>query len=275
MKKQLLFLAVATLAGWAPQTMSGSNTPGAMPGSQVSQQTGTATGTVVDENGEPLVGVSVTVKGQKGGQTTDVDGKFRIAAKAGSELQFNYVGYKPMSAIYKGQALQIAMQPTASNLDEVVVTAFGIKKDKKSLGYALDEVSADELMKIKTANPLNSLSGKVAGVNITQSSGAAGSGAQIVLRGATSAAEGVDNQPRRLSAVTLHSTARQTHRRHRPTALWTSTPRISRTCRSSKVRPLLRSTVLALPTVSSSSQPRKVKPAASRSTSRPATPLHG
>lgn len=87
------------------------------------------------------------------------------------------------------------MQPTASNLDEVVVTAFGIKKDKKSLGYALDEVSADELMKIKTANPLNSLSGKVAGVNITQSSGAAGSGAQIVLRGATSAAEGVDNQP--------------------------------------------------------------------------------
>lgn len=195
MKKQLLFLAVATLAGWAPQTMSGSNTPGAMPGSQVSQQTGTATGTVVDENGEPLVGVSVTVKGQKGGQTTDVDGKFRIAAKAGSELQFNYVGYKPMSAIYKGQALQIAMQPTASNLDEVVVTAFGIKKDKKSLGYALDEVSADELMKIKTANPLNSLSGKVAGVNITQSSGAAGSGAQIVLRGATSAAEGVDNQP--------------------------------------------------------------------------------
>ncbi len=80
-------------------------------------------------------------------------------------------------------------------LDEVVVTAMGIKKDRKALGYAMQEVKSDELMQIKTANPISSLSGKVAGVNITQSSGAAGSGAQIILRGGTSGSEGKDNQP--------------------------------------------------------------------------------
>lgn len=195
MKKQLFFLAVAMLAGWAPQAVSAQTTGGTTSGGSASEQTGTATGTIVDENGDPMVGVSVTVKGLKGGQTTDIDGKFHIAARKGQELQFSYVGYNPSSAVYTGEPLSITMEPTSSSLDEVVVTAFGIKKDRKSLGYALDEVGSEELMKIKTANPLSSLAGKVAGVNITQSSGAAGSGAQIVLRGATSAAEGVDNQP--------------------------------------------------------------------------------
>lgn len=181
------------LAGIVPQYVSASNAPEQSP--QASAQTGIATGTVVDENGDPMVGVSVTVKGQKGGQTTDIDGNFRISAKAGSQVTFNFVGYQPLTVTYNGKPLSITMQPSANNLNEVVVTALGIRKDKKSLGYAIDEVGSDELMKIKTANPLSSLSGKVAGVNITQSSGAAGSGAQIVLRGATSAAEGIDNQP--------------------------------------------------------------------------------
>lgn len=80
-------------------------------------------------------------------------------------------------------------------LDESVVTALGIKRERKSLGYAVEDINASELMKNKTANAISSLSGKIAGVNITQSSGAAGSGAQIILRGGTSGSEGKDNQP--------------------------------------------------------------------------------
>lgn len=187
MKKQLTLIAVAMLAFGATLPVNASGTPVPQSASQ--------TGTVTDETGEPLVGVSITVKGVKGGQTTDLDGKFHIAAKAGQELQISYVGYKTATVRFNGQPLNIVLEPSTNALDEVVVTALGIKKDKKSLGYAIDEIGSDELMKVKTANPLSSLAGKVAGVNITQSSGAAGSGAQIVLRGGTSASEGVDNQP--------------------------------------------------------------------------------
>lgn len=191
MKKQLILIAAALLACGTPLTTSAA----AMPEPQAAAQHGSASGTVSDENGEPLVGVSVTVKGQKGGQTTDLDGKFHIAAKQGAELQFSYVGYKPATVKFNGQPIAITLEPTTSALDEVVVTALGIKKEKKSLGYAIDDVGAEELMKNKSANPLTSLSGKIAGVNITQSSGAAGSGAQIVLRGGTSGNESRDNQP--------------------------------------------------------------------------------
>lgn len=191
MKKEVITLAVALLACGAPLTVSAASNP--VP--QAATATATVSGTVVDENGEPLIGVSVVVKGQSGGQTTDIDGKFRINAKNGQELQFSYVGYQTSTMKVTGSTMNVVMTPSTTSLDEVVVTALGIRKDKKSLGYAIDEVGAEELMKVKTANPLSSLSGKVAGVNITQSSGAAGAGAQIILRGATSAAEGVDNQP--------------------------------------------------------------------------------
>lgn len=89
----------------------------------------------------------------------------------------------------------VSLQDDSQALDEVVVTAMGIKKERKALGYSMEDVKSDELMKMKTANPISSLSGKVAGVNVTQSSGAAGAGAQIILRGGTSGAEGKDNQP--------------------------------------------------------------------------------
>lgn len=191
MKKEVITLAVALLASGAPITVSATSNP--VP--QASTAAETVIGTVVDETGEPLIGVSVVVKGKSGGQITDIDGKFRISARDGQELQFSYVGYETTSVRVNGRTMNVVLTSTTSSLDEVVVTALGIRKDKKSLGYAIDEVGSEELMKVKTANPLSSLSGKVAGVNITQSSGAAGSGAQIVLRGATSAAEGVDNQP--------------------------------------------------------------------------------
>lgn len=89
--------------------------------------------------------------------------------------------------------MEIVLQSSATNLDEVVVTALGIKKEKKSLGYAIEDIDAAELMKNKSSNALTSLSGKIAGVSITQAGGAAGSGAQIILRGGTSLER--DNQP--------------------------------------------------------------------------------
>lgn len=191
MKKQLALLAALSLACGTPAVYSGLPVSGFAAVAQAQK----ATGTIVDETGEPLAGVSVIVKGKAGGVTTDLNGNFSLSAKPGDTIVFSYVGYAPAEVKYTGSPVNIALKPSATNLDEVVVTALGIKKDKKSLGYAIDDMSADEIARNKTANPLNSLAGKIAGVNITQSSGAAGAGAQIILRGATSASENRDNQP--------------------------------------------------------------------------------
>ncbi len=192
MKKQCALLATLALAAGVP---FGVDLPGVDGFAAIAQTSNRVTGVVTDSQGEPVIGASVVVKGQKGGVATDLDGKFSIVAPVGSTLVISCVGNATKEVKVTGNVINVQLEDDSKTLDEVVVTALGIKKDKKSLGYAIDEVSSDELMKVKTANPLSSLSGKVAGVNITQSSGAAGSGAQIVLRGATSAAEGVDNQP--------------------------------------------------------------------------------
>ena len=106
----------------------------------------------------------------------------------------SYVGAKTQEvAVGAARSYTVTLKSTTQNLDEVVVTALGIKKDKKSLGYAVDDLNADELMKNKSANAINSLSGKIAGVNITQTSGSAGAGSQIILRGGTSLER--DNHP--------------------------------------------------------------------------------
>ncbi len=159
----------------------------------MAQSNGKVTGTVTDLNGEPLIGATVMVKGTKTGAATDVDGKFSIKAAQGSTLVVTYIGSKPTEVKVTGSTVNIQLADGTTNLDEVVVTALGIKKDKKSLGYAVEELKSDELMKNKSANPLNSLAGKIAGVTITQTSGAAGAGAQIILRGGTSIER--DNQP--------------------------------------------------------------------------------
>jgi TonB-linked SusC/RagA family outer membrane protein len=151
-------------------------------------------GTVLDENGDPIVGASVVLKNSKQGVTTDINGRFSIRVKPGAPITISYIGYTSAD-VNATPGMTVTLNPSENVLNEVVVTALGIKKDKKSLGYSIDEVNSDELMLNKTANPINSLSGKVAGVNITQSSGAAGSGAQIILRGATSVSETRDSQP--------------------------------------------------------------------------------
>ena len=153
-----------------------------------------ASGVVIDSQGQPVVGASIVEKGTVNGITADIDGKFSLRVKPGATLEISCVGYSSVS-VTAGTNLKIVLSDDINLLNETVVTALGIKKEKKSLGYAVEDMSATELMKNKTANPISSLSGKIAGVNITQASGAAGSGAQIILRGGTSASEGKDNQP--------------------------------------------------------------------------------
>lgn len=190
MKKTLAMVAIAMLALGTPYSApQGWNT-----GFTANAQTGNVTGVITDAKGEPLIGASVLVKGTNKGTSTDVNGRYSIQAAAGNSLIVAYVGMKTKEVKVAGTgALDITLASDATALDEVVVTALGIKKDKKSLGYAIDEINSDELMRNKSTNAINSLSGKVAGVSITQTGGAAGAGSQIILRGGTSLER--DNQP--------------------------------------------------------------------------------
>lgn len=162
--------------------------------SQSTQQAKKITGKVLDAAGEPIIGASVLVKGSGTGAVTDIDGKFSVDATTGSTLVVSFVGYKTQELVV-GNATNyvVTLQDDSQALSEVVVTAMGIKKEKKALGYAVQDVNSKELLKNKSANVINSLNGKIAGVNITQSGGAAGAGSQIVLRGGTSLER--DNQP--------------------------------------------------------------------------------
>ena len=191
MKKQCVLLAALTLACGAPVGMTSLNGVGFTAAAQSNK----VTGVVKDAKGEPLIGATIMVKGTKHGTATDLDGKFQVNAAPGSTLIVSYVGSKPQEVKVTGSSMEITMDDGSQTLDEVVVTALGIKRDKKALGYAIDDIKADELMKNKNTNAINSLAGKIAGVNITQSSGAAGSGSQIILRGGTSGSENMDNQP--------------------------------------------------------------------------------
>ncbi len=165
-----------------------------VPCSYTTQQARKITGRVVDVSGQPIIGASVLVKGSGTGAVTDIDGNFTVNASVGSTLEISFIGYKAATVkVTNASSYAITLQDDSQALDEVVVTAMGIKKDRKSLGYAIADVNADELMRNKSVNPINSLAGKIAGVNITQGGGAAGTGSQIILRGGTSLER--DNQP--------------------------------------------------------------------------------
>lgn len=139
-------------------------------------------GNVTDENGIPLPGASVIVQGTNSGVVTDFDGNFSIETSMGETLVISFVGYASQSiTVNSNPSLSIQLSPDVL-LDEVVVTALGISRDKKSLGYAVSEISGDNVNTIKDNNLANSLSGKVAGLQVSQS-GSLGSSSRIVIRG--------------------------------------------------------------------------------------------
>ncbi len=144
-------------------------------------------GSVKDESGAPLPGVSVSIKGTTKGTQTDADGRFNLDAKAGDVLVFSYIGYlKKEVPVGSELVFAITLTSDSKNLNEVVVTALGIKKSEKSLTYANQVVDGAALNTVKTDNLMNSLNGKVAGVDISPSSSGVGGSVKVILRGSKS-----------------------------------------------------------------------------------------
>ena len=134
---------------------------------EVMQQTDKCIGNVKDATGEPIIGASIMVKGTNNGTISSMDGDFTLAnVTKGSTILISFIGYKPVEIKWNGQPLYVTMQDDSQALDEVVVTALGIKKDSKKLGYAVSTVGADALVKTASPNFGTALHGKAAGFRI-------------------------------------------------------------------------------------------------------------
>lgn len=144
----------------------------------------TVSGTVTDENNQPLPGATVIVQGTNNGTSTDFDGRYQINATQGQTLAFSYVGYATQQVTVSAATHDVMLQ-TDNTLDEVVVTAFGIKRNPKNLGYAVSKVASSDITENSEPDLIRSLSGKVAGVNVNFSTGVAGAANLINIRGQT------------------------------------------------------------------------------------------
>lgn len=145
-------------------------------------------GQVTDESGSPIQGATVVVEGTTTGIFTDEEGRFRLQAPSGSaNLAVSYIGYLRQSIAINGQSvINVTLMEDIMSIEEVVVTAVGITREKKSLGYAVSSIDNGELTKSRATNLVDGLAGKVAGVRISSQSGTAGGGSKILIRGASS-----------------------------------------------------------------------------------------
>ncbi|MEW2922488.1 SusC/RagA family TonB-linked outer membrane protein [Muricauda sp. ANG21] len=156
----------------------------------------TISGTVSDVSGTPLPGVTIVVSGTSNGTTTDFDGNYSINATTGQVLNFSYLGMKSKEVtVGSVSTINVVLEEDSTQLDEVVVTAFGITQEKKALGYSVQSVDAESITKTRQANAVSALQGQVAGVQITNSGGAPGQSARIIIRGINSLDPQADNQP--------------------------------------------------------------------------------
>lgn len=155
----------------------------------------TITGTVTGDDGEPLIGATVRVKNTNAGTISDVRGGYSISVPTtdAATLVFTYTGYGTQEVAVGTSDVVDAVLASGLALSETVVTALGVSRDQKSLGYSVQEMKGDQLTQARDANIVNSLSGKIAGVNVVSSSGNVGASSRIVLRGNTSITG--DNQP--------------------------------------------------------------------------------
>lgn len=180
--KSVSMILLAGALGFTGNAVANPNTGN--PAIDISQQDTKITGTVEDEFG-PVAGASVVIKGTTNGTMTDRDGHFTLeGVKKGDIIQISFIGFATQDIPYTGQtALNVKLEEDAQKLDEVVVTALGMKRDKKALGYAMQELKGDELLSSREPNLANSLSGKVSGLQIVRSSNGVGGSSKIVLRG--------------------------------------------------------------------------------------------
>lgn len=145
----------------------------------------TVSGTVTDENGLPLPGSTVIRSGNTSGTITDFDGKYQMRVNTGDVLEISYVGYATQSVTVGASNVYDISMALDNKLEEVVVTALGIKRDKKALGYAQQGVGGDDIADVKSTNIMDALSGEVSGLDI-QSYNQMGGSANIVVRGYSS-----------------------------------------------------------------------------------------
>lgn len=181
----VLKAAFAMLAAGMPMQYASAN-GNVAPNALTQAQGSVVQGTVKDGTGEPLIGVSVVVKGATGlGVVTDIDGNYKINVKdKNAVLVFSYIGYTPQEVKIGGRSsVDVTMKDESSVLKEVVVTAMGIKRKESSLTYSTQQVKASDLNRVQDPNVANSLEGKVSGVTITPSAGGAGGASKIILRG--------------------------------------------------------------------------------------------
>ena len=156
---------------------------------QAVQQNGNhkVTGRVVDSAGEPLIGATIMVEGTKEGAVTDIDGNFTINATSKAKMVISYVGYTTQTILVGDKTtIDVTLKEVANTMNEVVVTALGIKRAEKALSYNVQSVGSNELTRNKDANFVNSLNGKVAGVNISKSASGVGGATRVIMRGAKS-----------------------------------------------------------------------------------------
>ena len=147
----------------------------------------TVSGKVVDINGIPVIGAAVVVKGTTVGTSTDAEGAFTLQVPApvsAASLEINFLGYEPVTvAVGNRTSFSITLREAASEIESVVVTALGIKREQKALSYNVQQVKASDITTVKDANFINSLTGKVAGVTINASSSGVGGASKVILRG--------------------------------------------------------------------------------------------
>ena len=171
----LLLLGLFSLQAAAQQTVSGKVTDAA--------------------DGEPLIGVSIQVKGTGKGTITDFDGAYELPLSEGENtLLFTFIGYQSYEVTVDGQSvINMALEEDIIGLEEVTVTALGIEREKKALGYSVQDVSGDELSAANGSNFVSSLAGRAAGVQVVSSGVGPGQSASVVIRGASSLSS--NNQP--------------------------------------------------------------------------------
>lgn len=152
-------------------------------------------GQIIDETGEPLIGVNVLVKGTTNGVITDLDGNYTLTVSgADPVIQFSYIGYMPQEVTVKDQSvINLTLQSDTQVIDEVVVTALGIKREKKMLGYSVQEIKSDQLNQTGDPSVTSALQGKVAGLQMNTASTGLGGSTKITIRGNSSLSD--NNQP--------------------------------------------------------------------------------
>lgn len=190
-KTSLEFKLVGNYIGVAK---NGASMPNLAPGGTQNNNFIAISGSVRDASGQPLAGVSVQVKGTQNGASTNRNGQFSIDANIGDVLVFSYMGYtKKEITISSPAPLNILLDEDSKQLSEVIVTALGIKKERKALGYSVTEVKGDELTQARENNIMNALVGKVAGLNVNSIAGGVGASSNVIIRGISSISQ--TNQP--------------------------------------------------------------------------------